>query len=460
MKNNVTIESKRIIDKDTSDVKALIIYSLCLLVSMSVLGFGIWRISYKKILESRMGYAEGTVVRYTHDMMQGKVMYGLYNLYVKYEVDGVYYEGHNGTTASEPKTGMKVTVRYDTKHPDRILVLDEMGERTIYFLIIGTVFTVFFLANLIPKIIEVKKKASEKALRRKQELIRMDIEAGKRLREKELSKNLENVNIKDLKDGYYTFYQGKEYKLVSKNDLDMGVYVAYLMTRDANLADDSFTENVKGYEDYYAKRIELTEIGDVREYHLAYYLLGNKEVQVNKIENGMAHVTLGTEHERYAESHGFNRMGSDFFAKDVQLNQITFKEIDKGLTSHFKNLIETNKEARKLKEWDMRGKNAQEIGDIIYSKVGKETCDSMNFHVGELVEKPNQCGFFMKNSAWYIYRIDEKNLCTITGPFNEKAVVFACAKLLHAEKQFEVYRFTEEERDIYIEKNYHSVSEL
>ena len=33
-----------------------------------------------------------------------------------------------------------------------------------------------------------------------------------------------------------------------------------------------------------------------------------------------------------------------------------------------------------------------------------------DFHFGEFIEKPNQCGYFEQNGNWYTYVIDERNL--------------------------------------------------
>ena len=31
-----------------------------------------------------------------------------------------------------------------------------------------------------------------------------------------------------------------------------------------------------------------------------------------------------------------------------------------------------------------------------------------DFHFGEFIEKPNQCGYFEQNGNWYTYVIDER----------------------------------------------------
>jgi hypothetical protein len=83
-----------------------------------------------------------------------------------------------------------------------------------------------------------------------------------------------------------------------------------------------------------------------------------------------------------------------------------------------------------------------------------------NFHVGELLEVPNQCGCFKRKSSWYTYVTDEKNFCTFSGPFSLKGIIYASSKLLHTTSKFKEYRFTEEELDIYINNNFHSLDEI
>ena len=48
-----------------------------------------------------------------------------------------------------------------------------------------------------------------------------------------------------------------------------------------------------------------------------------------------------------------------------------------------------------------------------------------DFHFGEFIEKPNQCGYFEQNGNWYTYVIDERNFCILTGPFNGSAIIYA-----------------------------------
>jgi len=102
--------------------------------------------------------------------------------------------------------------------------------------------------------------------------------------------------------------------------------------------------------------------------------------------------------------------------------------------------------------------------EIIKSKLNENIEGNMevyqNFHVGEFLEIPNQCGCFKRNSSWYTYVTDEKNFCTFSGPFSLKGIIYACSKLLHIFKKFNKYRFTKEELEIYINNNFHSFNEI
>lgn len=73
-----------------------------------------------------------------------------------------------------------------------------------------------------------------------------------------------------------------------------------------------------------------------------------------------------------------------------------------------------------------------------------------DFIIGEIYRKPNVRGCTMINGAWYIYRVDDRGGCRFTGPFSDRAIIFACAIKLHAAKSFEDYKFSEEEKAIFI----------
>ena len=83
-----------------------------------------------------------------------------------------------------------------------------------------------------------------------------------------------------------------------------------------------------------------------------------------------------------------------------------------------------------------------------------------DFFMGEYVRKPNCQGCFPMGEAWYIYRTDEKNIPQITGPFTQKGVIYACALMLNQSAGLEEYRFSDEERSVYIHNHYRSQAEI
>ena len=104
--------------------------------------------------------------------------------------------------------------------------------------------------------------------------------------------------------------------------------------------------------------------------------------------------------------------------------------------------------------------NAKEIKSVLCENAEQNLEEHRDFHFGEFVEKPNQCGYFDRNGNWYTYVIDERNFCTFTGPFNVRGVIYACSKVLYISKQFKEYKFAEHELEIYINNNFHSFAEI
>jgi len=104
--------------------------------------------------------------------------------------------------------------------------------------------------------------------------------------------------------------------------------------------------------------------------------------------------------------------------------------------------------------------DVEEIIKVLNSNAEKKIDEYPNFHVGEFVESPNQCGCFKRNSKWYIYSNDERNFSTFTGPFSLNGVIYACAKLLHNTQNLKQYRFSEKELDVYINNNFHTFFEI
>ena len=121
-------------------VNATVILSGVFLIGIVLLGIGFWRVQYKKNLAQRVVSTEGEVTSYTTARLQGKrYAQGYYDVHVKYQVDGVWYEGYNGTTATNQGVGAKVTVTYDPKNPAKIYVAEDMEWDPFKFFMIGGV---------------------------------------------------------------------------------------------------------------------------------------------------------------------------------------------------------------------------------------------------------------------------------------------------------------------------------
>lgn len=81
------------------------------------------------------------------------------------------------------------------------------------------------------------------------------------------------------------------------------------------------------------------------------------------------------------------------------------------------------------------------------------------FEYGVFRDMPNTRGMFQLKGKWFIYEIDEKNVKSITGPFADDDIVYACAKMLHKAKYFEDHRFGKEAKSTYIHAHYRSLRE-
>ena len=82
-----------------------------------------------------------------------------------------------------------------------------------------------------------------------------------------------------------------------------------------------------------------------------------------------------------------------------------------------------------------------------------------DFLFGVFEDLPNKRGVCLIKSKWFIYESDERNVKSISGPFNDGDIIYACAKMLHKSKYFEKYRFSNEAKSIYIHSHYRSVKE-
>lgn len=87
----------------------------------------------------------------------------------------------------------------------------------------------------------------------------------------------------------------------------------------------------------------------------------------------------------------------------------------------------------------------EEIRTILSSRVDiPET-----FVIGSIIRKPDNAGCVVIKGGWYTYTVDARGGCIFSGPYGDKAIIFACAKEMHAAKLFDDYKFSEEERKIY-----------
>ena len=82
-----------------------------------------------------------------------------------------------------------------------------------------------------------------------------------------------------------------------------------------------------------------------------------------------------------------------------------------------------------------------------------------DFVYGEFVDVPNNRGVFQIKGRWFIYETDERNVKSITGPFQYEEIIYACVKLMHKSKHFEDYRFSKEAKNRYIHVHYRSLRE-
>ena len=105
-------------------------------------------------------------------------------------------------------------------------------------------------------------------------------------------------------------------------------------------------------------------------------------------------------------------------------------------------------------------KESEEIRRVLNENIDGDIESYKDFHIGEFIEKPNQCGCFKRNEEWYVYQTDEKNYCTFCGPFSQKGIVYACTMILPITINNKAYRFTETEFNIYLHNHFHSFEEI
>ena len=59
---------------------------------------------------------------------------------------------------------------------------------------------------------------------------------------------------------------------------------------------------------------------------------------------------------------------------------------------------------------EIHGEEREEIRKVLNENINGGIESYKDFHIGEFIEKPNQCGCFRRGGKWYIYQIDEKNI--------------------------------------------------
>ena len=92
--------------------------------------------------------------------------------------------------------------------------------------------------------------------------------------------------------------------------------------------------------------------------------------------------------------------------------------------------------------------------------ISNEEMPVNDFIFGKYEDLPNKRSVFQIKSNWFVYENDEKNIKSITGPFNDEDIIYACAKMLHKSKYFEKYKFSNEAKSIYIHSHYRSMNEV
>ena len=54
----------------------------------------------------------------------------------------------------------------------------------------------------------------------------------------------------------------------------------------------------------------------------------------------------------------------------------------------------------------MLNEKAEKIKNVLFEKTEQNLEKYRDFHFGEFIEKPNQCGYFERNGNWYTYVCD------------------------------------------------------
>lgn len=75
-----------------------------------------------------------------------------------------------------------------------------------------------------------------------------------------------------------------------------------------------------------------------------------------------------------------------------------------------------------------------------------------DFYIDQIVYKQNACGCININNRWFIYKkMDEYCYLSLSGPFFENEIIYACSWLLKKEDLFEEYK-----TDVFFQKYMHN----
>ena len=82
-------------------------------------------------------------------------------------------------------------------------------------------------------------------------------------------------------------------------------------------------------------------------------------------------------------------------------------------------------------------------------------------YIDELVREPGAKGCISVNGNWFIYGgQDERGNISFTGPFNDKAIIYAIAVTFSKSSLFQKYKFTEKELNIFCDNVFSSLEEI
>lgn len=146
-------------------VKGYMVLLLLLVIGVAIIGRGIYRIRYGKILRETVKETTGEVYKYTRTRVMGIGFFGYaekyYNIYVSYSVNGRKYQGFYGTTARIPEKNEKITVKYDSKNPGKIVNFEEYREDTYHLIFTGCIVFAFAILQIISDIMTLRKRRTQ-----------------------------------------------------------------------------------------------------------------------------------------------------------------------------------------------------------------------------------------------------------------------------------------------------------